>query len=357
MKVGTNLSTFEKCNGLYLTYFSTRPSEGKYYAIDVFIIVLNILLSIIGSAANGTIIAAYFRNQRLRCQHTMLMCFLSCTNFTVTAILQPLFIITRFGNLFAINHCAVWSINSLLSFICLSVSLLCLVFISLERFAILRYAFRYKLIVTHRRIKLALCSAWFLVLLVAVLHITIAVKEVTFIFYAVLSLFSVVICISVLVSTEQQLRRHRSSIRHNQTANMSKAQMKAQKKIVYSTRTAFALGAILLACYLPGMLMLTYEGFFEQTKPDYFLIVRPCVITLMYVNSALDPCMVLWRNQEIRTTATHIFDRTKWVGSPSTTEEPTRRTKLRASGSSYGKESRVFDGSADQNVRLKTSQN
>ena len=319
MEGDTNLSSFEPCNGIYLTYFSRRPSAGKYYTTDVFVIVINILLSIVGSAANGAIIVAYFRNQRVRNEHTMLMCVLSCTNFTVTAVLQPLFVTTKFGNIFAVNLCGVWSINSLLSFICLCVSLLCLVFISLERFAVLRYPCRYKVIVTRRRITVAVCCAWSLVLLIAVLHLTTAVHEVTFTFYAILSLFSVVICVSTLASTERILRHHRRSIRHDQTANMSNAQIKAQKKIVFSTRTTFGIAGILIACYVPGMLMLTYEGFFKVTDFDFYLIVRPCVITLMYVNSALDPCMVLWRNREIRTTAVNIFDRTKWGGSISVT--------------------------------------
>lgn len=317
MEGDTNLSSFERCNGLYLTYFSRRPSEGKYYTIDVFVIVINILLSIVGSAANGAIIAAYLRNQRLRNEHAMLMCVLSSTNFIVTAILQPLFISTKFGKLFAVNFCVVWSVNSLLSFICLSVSLLCLVFISLERFAVLRYPCRYKLIVTRRRIKIAVCCAWSLVLIMAVLHLIIAVRKVTYIFYAILALCSIVIGMSLLAVTEIKLRHHRRSIRHSQTANMSNAQIKAQKKIACSTRTTLVIAGILIACYLPGMLMLTYEGFHEVMYLDFYMITRPWVITLMYVNSALDPCMVLWRNREMRTTATNIFDRTKWVSSTS----------------------------------------
>ncbi len=312
-----NFTRFARCNGLYVTYYSRYPAEGIYLAIDVFVIIANISLSVLGSIANGTIIAAYFRNKRLRNEHTMLLCFLASTDFTVTAVTQPLFVIAKFGNLLAaFDHCLLWSINSLISFTCLCASLLSLVLISFERFAVLHYACRYKLIVTRRRIKLAVCCSWFIVLIVATLHVIIRVHQITFLFYAILSLFSVVISLSLGAWTEKLLRHHRNSMKGNQSV-MNHAQMKAQKKLVRSTRTAFFIGGTLIACYLPGMAMLVYEGIYETTNPDFYFIVRPCVITFMYVNSALDPCVVLWRNREIRQTATHIFDRTKWGGSTS----------------------------------------
>ena len=318
MEQDTNLTSFARCNGLYITYYSRYPAEGVYFAINVFVIIANISLSVVGSVANGTIIAAYFRNKRLRNEHTMLLCVLACTNFTITAFLQPLFITTKFGNLLAtFDPCLLWNINSIISFVCLSVSMLNLVLISLERFAVLHYAYRYKMIVTRRRIKIAVCCAWFLVLAMACLHVIIRVQQVTFLFYAVLSLFSVVICLSLGIWTEKLLRHHRKSIKQTQTANMDKAQIKAQKKLARSTRTAFLIGATLVACYLPGIIMLVYEVVYETTNPAFYLIVRPCVITFIYVNSALDPCLVLWRNRDIRQTATHIFDRAKWGGSTS----------------------------------------
>ncbi|XP_028408952.1 melanocyte-stimulating hormone receptor-like [Dendronephthya gigantea] len=313
-----NASIFIRCDGLYITYYSRYPSEGIYRSIDLLVIVTNILLSVIGSIANGAIIAAYYRNKRLRNEHNMLLCVLACTDIIVTAILQPLFVITKFGNLLAsFDSCVLWNINSLVSYVCLCVSMLCLVLISMERFAVLYYACRYKTIVTHRRIKVGVCCSWLLVLLVACLHITVRVHQVTFMFYAILSLFSIVICVYLGVYTEKLLRHHRKSIKHNQGVTMNRNQIKAQKKTVLLTRTAYFIGGTLLACYLPGIVMLVYEGVKYSTDPDFYFIVRPCIITLMYVNSALDPCLVLWRNREIRETAAHVFDRTRWGGSNS----------------------------------------
>ena len=314
----TNLTRFGRCRGLYITYYAKLSVEGTYLAIDVTVIIVNIALSVVGSIANGTLIAAYFRNKRLRSEHTMLLSTLACTDFMVTAVAQPLFVVTKVGNLVAtFDHCMLWSINSLMSFICLCVSLLSLVLISLERFAVLRYACQYKQIVTHRRIKLAVCCSWFLVLLIAALHVIVRVHQITFLFYSVLSLCSVTICISLGVWTENLLRHHRKSIKQTQTVTKNRNQIKAQKKIARSTRTTFFIAGTLMACYLPGMTMLVYEGLYETTNPNFYFIVRPCVITFMYVNSALDPCLVLWRNRELRLTATHIFDRTKWAGSTS----------------------------------------
>ena len=314
----TNSSRFSKCNGMYITYYSRQPSEGVYFIIDILVIIVNISLSIIGSIANGTLIAAYFRNKRLRNEHNTLICSLSCTDFTVTAILQPLFVITKFGNVLAtFDHCFLWSVNSLISFICLSVSLLSLVFISLERFAVLHYACRYKLIVTHRRIKIAVCSAWTLVLFIASLHIFIRVHQITFIFYAIIALLSVVLSFSLSIWTKKLLRHHRRSIKYNQTAHRTKEQIKAEKKVIRLTTTVLFIAATLIACYIPGTVMLLYEGIYETTNPDFYFIIRPCVITFMYVNSALDPCFILWRNTEIRQTAKNIFDRSKMGGSTS----------------------------------------
>ena len=318
MEGDSNLTRFSRCNGLYITYYSKFPSEGTYLAIDVAVIIVNITLSILGSTANGTLIAAYCRNKRLRSEHTMLLCTLACTDFAITAVAQPLFVVTKIGNVLAtFDHCMLWGINSLISFICLCVSLLSLLLISLERFAVLHYACRYKLIVTRRRIKIAVGCSWFIVLFVASLHIIIRIHQITFLFYAIVALFSVIISISLGVWTENLLRHHRKSIKQTQTANMNRNQIKAQKKLARSTRTTFFIAGTLIACYLPGMSMLVYEGVYETSNPNFYFIVRPCVITFMFVNSALDPCLVLWRNREIRQTATHIFDRTKWAGSNS----------------------------------------
>lgn len=311
-------SSFIRCDGMYTTYYSRYPAQGIYFTMDVFVVVVNILLSILGSFANGTIIAAYFRNNRLRSEHTFLLCSLVCTDFVVTAVLQPIFITLRLGNMLAaFDHCLLWDINSLLSFICLCVSLLCLALLSMERFAVLHYACRYKLIVTRRRIKVAVSCAWFLVLTVACAHVIFRVPQVAFLFYAILSLFTVVLTVSLIAWTEKLIRYHRRSIKHNQSATMNASQVKAKKKLIRSTKTAYLVAGTLLACYLPGMIMFFYEGIYETKNPDFYFITRPCVITFMYVNSAIDPFLVLWRNQDIRTTATYIFDRTKWGGSTS----------------------------------------
>lgn len=311
-----NQSDVIHCDGLYITYYSKYPAKGREFVINVSIIAANVLLSILGSVANMAIMLSYYRNKRLRSEHTMLLCILATIDFTITAVLQPLFVVARFSVILGtFDHCKLWNMNCLSSLVCINISMLLLIFLYVERFIALRFSYRYKLIVTRSRIAIAVFGAWLLVLGIVFLEIFRDAPTPLYLLYAILTVLTVFVCLSLGLWTENLLRRHRKTIKRTQTASLSQAQIKARKKTKRLTRTAQLISTTLLACYIPCAIAATYEVLYDEKNLWYYEIVRPCVVTLLYINSALDPCVLLWRNHDMRKTAIHLFDNTCWVSS------------------------------------------
>ena len=119
-KHGINFLEDNACD----SFFSDIFNENKNTVILYATIVINILLSLLGTVANGLIILAYCRNRRLRTIQNLIFFLLAFTDISVTAFLQPMLLAVNLGGLFGFtDSCYIYTICGLLSFVCVKACL------------------------------------------------------------------------------------------------------------------------------------------------------------------------------------------------------------------------------------------
>ena len=214
----------------------------------IFIIIVNILIAMIGIVANGLIITAYCQNRRLRNIRNFIFLALALTDFSVTAFLQPLFIAGNIAALQGLQICLIWSLTSICAFICINLSLITLLILSLQSFITLAYPYRYQNFITKYRLKIIVFFSWILVISITIILSFLNKERFAVLGSIVLALLTVFTVIYTWIWTYKLVTRHRRAIETTHTPSTSK--IVAEKKVLRSTVTAAVVISSLLACYI-----------------------------------------------------------------------------------------------------------
>ena len=227
-------------------------------------------------------------------------------SLSVTAFVQPIYVVAVLHEVLCEQHCLLWDIASLSTMIFVYLSLATMVILSVQSYLTLAYSYHCQNIVTMRRLKITvICSS------VCIVAATFAVK-----FNSPLQIYLTVLIISSTISivvftwiwTCRLVARHRKAIEATQTP--SAREIVSKKKILRSTVTALAVILSLLCCYLFGLCFIFFKLLLNAWKidGDTNSILAAAVATLMYLNSLLNPCLVFWRNSSFREEIKNMFN-------------------------------------------------
>jgi hypothetical protein len=286
---------YDLCN----SFFSKIVIEKGYTTALSATIVINILLSIFGTVANGLIILAYCRNSRLRTIQNFIFLLLAFTDLSVTALVQPMLVVVNLGGIFgSTNSCVLLRVCALLSFVCVNLSLTTMVILSLQSFITLAYPYRYKTIITKFRLKITFFASWIFIL--SLTPIIAFQKKTRIAVYGslVIILSSISIVVFTWIWTCRLVARHRRDIRANQ--NPSTPENVTKKKIIRSTVTAIVIISSLLGCYFFFVILLLYDAVNMGYDGSNSYVPWMVSITLVYSNSLINPCLVFRRNSELK---------------------------------------------------------
>ena len=92
--------------------------------------VINIIIAIFGTVANGLIIMAYSRNLRLRTIQNTIFFLLALTDIGVTSFVQPIYVITELKKI----TCFLWNVHVVSSFLFVALSLVTIIILSLHSY-------------------------------------------------------------------------------------------------------------------------------------------------------------------------------------------------------------------------------
>ena len=274
-------------------------------ALQTALVMVNIAASFFGTLANGIVIMAYYRNHRLRTVQNSIFMLLAITDFSVTAFLQPIYVISILSGLLGNNMCTLQAVYIVLSFLFVELSLVTIVILSLQSSITLAYPYHYHSIITKRRLIVVFVASWLSVLLksLAIFRFSRVVYYGTY-FILFLTIFVVVI---TWCWTCKLVARHRKAIQNTQTPSSS--ENVAKKKVLRSTVTAFVIISSLLACYLLKVCMFFFREPLNAARFDHttYVVLWSLSVTLMHLNSLLNPCLVFWRSTPFRQAAKNIF--------------------------------------------------
>ena len=255
----------------------------------------NALLIPIYIAGNVLVLAAVWRNPSLRTPSTILLCSLAVSDLFVGFLVLPVRIAIARAILSGSSPYSRLS----QAFLVLTIQLCCvsletMTAISVDRYLALRYHMRYPNMMTYRRATSVAATFWCKNVIFSLLSIwkTNAIILVLVVFVA-LCLFISSITYSAIYRI---VRRHQHQIHAQQQAVQSmNAEQNRNLQAKKRALNTFIYYICMLLCYFPStvstLISMTYKE--HRNISSYFY-------TIMFMNSAINPFLYIWRNREIR---------------------------------------------------------
>lgn len=287
-------------------WIATQPSSILYKTLTVCFSIANIVLSLCGTTANVLIILSYCRCRNLRVVQNTLFALLAVTDLTITALVQPIYIVANLQSVISIYDCGLWFVIYVISCLCLALSLVTVTILSLHSFVTLAFPYHYQRLVPYLKALIALSWASFVI--VVSLLVCFASQRVFTTAGAGLIVFTILTVTVTWLWTYKLIRRHRRRIATSQTPTNFTGNLVARWRVLRSTTTAYMVVGGLITCYALGFARLIYEVNMSRENWEILeYVLRPMSTTFMYGNSLLNPCLVLWRNTEFRKAAKRIL--------------------------------------------------
>ncbi|XP_020603939.1 melanocyte-stimulating hormone receptor-like [Orbicella faveolata] len=268
--------------------------------------VINSLLSITAFLGNVLIIAALQKVQSLHPPSRLLLSCLAITDLCVGLIAQPLYASFLLSQKHS-KHCYyVAVLSNTIAAISCGVSLLTLTVISVDRLLVLLLNLRYRQVVTLRRVKLLVVSFWlssFAFAIILYLYHDIAIR---------IMYINMLLCIVTFtfcyIKIHLTLKHHQAQVQeeaHQQpNGGGPSINIVLYRKTVSST---LWLQMTLLACYIPYGIISIFA--LTGLRSPTFDLAWDSTLTLLFLNSTLNPFLYQWKIRHLRQAVTGMVKR------------------------------------------------
>ena len=279
-------------NGLTARYSNNDPNKNTLETVMVINCVLNAPLMLISILGNALVLAAIIKTPSIRSTSMHMLCSLAASDLLVGLISQPLYIASELSKESSLAKAMITIGYSF----CL-VSLATVTAISVDRYVALHYHMRYATLVTYSRVRYTLVIVWITSLLVNSVYFLNIDR-------LLLMLSDVISGILLLISTFSYfriylvVRRHHSQIHAQQQAvqTVSAKNGARMMRLKQSALNTFVFYIVLISCYFPMYIILTLHGTsYKKWQPQWNF-----AITLVFMNSAINPFLYCWRIRELR---------------------------------------------------------
>nr|XP_058965259.1 melanocortin receptor 4-like [Pocillopora verrucosa] len=293
----------------YERLFCSQELTTGIHGYLIFLSVFNFLLAIFSSLGNILILIALYKETSLHAPSKLFLRSLATTDFLVGVISEPLTItywISAVRKRW--DECYNTFFTSIIvGYLLCGISLLTMTAISVDRLLALSLRVRYKQIVTLNRARAIVLVFWIFCAVCSVMHahdsrITTWYTHITIPVCFVTSILS-------YTTIFWKLHRHETQVRGNiiqpeQSSNSSSGPLHISRyrKGVFSE---MCLQLAVAVCYLPHGIttaLWTYRG-----RSSSVTVLRQFTVTLVYVNSALNPLLYCWKIREVRQSVKDII--------------------------------------------------
>ena len=284
---------------------SNNKGSTASQSIFVFLPALNIFLSITASLGNAFILIALHKVTSVHPPTKLLFRCLAVTDLWVGVIVQPIYVMILldvYAATITINSSITHyfgEIQRALSLALCGVSVFASTAISVDRFVALKMGIRYRQVVSLMRVRTAITCFWLIGILVGLLSClwSLVIAYIIAVIFAVLS-----VVISAFFYTKIYLRLHQHQ---TQVEHVHQGQTNRQGNPLFITqykKTVYSIAWVQLAmvvCYVPfisSAIILMLKGWWGVSAG----IVWHSTVTLVYLNSSLNPILYCWRITEVR---------------------------------------------------------
>ena len=275
---------------------------GKYLAVSVPICITNIFLLVFILLGNVGVIMAYCWDKTLQTVPNLLLITLAISDVVVGLTAEPLFVTILIRDMMGLRpSCSLSLLSSLSNKFCGGVSMMTVsLVISSERYLAIVHPLKHRRLVTKARIKLVLFSLWFLLFL---LNCTLLLRISYKVYYLVLSAIipiGVVVtafaCYAILNKWNTSRSRQISIGNANRPNPRAGSVLSLERKDFKIAVTMFFIMGAIVFCYAPLLGALIYVQI-EGMNEIYLKYLYPNVVTLVYLNSFLNPIIYCLRNR------------------------------------------------------------
>ena len=282
-----------------LRYFVCTLQEGP----TVFYAALNIFLSISASLGNSLILITLHKVATIHPPTKLLFQNLAVTDLCVGFISQPLCVTYLLIAVTKINYHHVLfyvdSVQHASSFILCGASFLTSTAISVDRLLALLFGLRYRHVVTLRRVRVVIVCFW-ITGVAGVFLLFCSSRKISFLVANVFAVLCVFISVVSYAKIFLTLRKHQAQIRdgHRGQANRGGIPLNIARYKKSVSSIAWVQLA-LVVCYLPFIVSVVAIHVTEWSGTSASLIWISA-ITLLYLNSSLNPILYCWKIKGIR---------------------------------------------------------
>ena len=261
--------------------------------------VLNALLIPTCIAGNVLVLAAVWRNPSLHTPSTILLCSLAVSDLLVGFLALPVNIAIALTPLSRVSsYLRLSQARMFLNIQLCGVSLETMTAISVDRYLALRYHMRYPNMMTSRRATCVAATFWCKNFILSLLSIW---KKNTILLVAVVVVALCLFISSITYNAIYRIVRHHQHQIHAQQQAVQSINAEQNLKIQAKKHAVntFIYYICMLLCYFPVAVFTLIKVTYEQHWNIMIIISLYCY-TIMFMHSAINPFLYIWRNREMR---------------------------------------------------------
>ena len=274
--------------------------------------VFNIFLSYTAFMLNIVTIYAIHKTATMPKTLKTLLLSLACSDVAVGLFSQPLYTFSLINGLRLRNTgCITKQLATILSYLFSTASFLGVVAVSVDRFLAVHLHLRYQELVSHMRVVVMVVSIWvysgFLSLMKfwGPFNASNLIRTIT-------GAFGFIITLVVYIKIYQTVRRHKNHIQSMQIRDEAQsAEIKNLTVLIKSTVGIFYVYIMFLICYLPFTICMAVIQIYGLNIALKKLLLYS--LTLMYLNSSLNPIIYCWKMRHIRHAIIDILRKMSWI--------------------------------------------
>ena len=274
--------------------------------------VFNIFLSYTAFMLNIVTIYAVYKTSTMPKTLKTLLLSLACSDVAVGLFVQPLYTFFLINclrlDIRGCNTQQVWVISGKLFS---AASFLGVVAVSIDRFLAVHLHLRYQELVSHMRVVVVVVSIWVynafvsLIILWRPFNAWNLIRTIT-------AAFGFIITLVVYIRIYQTVRRHKNHIQSMQIRDEAQSEeIKNLTVLIKSTVGIFYVYLVFLICYLPYFICMAVIQIYGSNIALKKLLLYS--LTLMYLNSSLNPVIYCWKMRHIRHAIIDILRKMPWI--------------------------------------------
>ena len=273
--------------------------------------VFNIFLTHTAFMLNIVTIYAIQKTSTMPKNLKTLLLSLACSDVAVGLFSQPLYTFFLINWLRLHNPgCNYQQVRTILSGVFSNASFLGVVAVGVDRFLAVYFHLRYRELVTYMRVAVVVISVWLCSAFVSLMILWGPLSAQDFI-STISAVFGFVITLVVYIRIYLNVRRHKNRIQSVQIRNEAQSkEIKNLTVLIKSTIGIFYVYLVFLICYLPFIIckvVIRIYGSSIVLKKLYLFS-----LTLMYLNSSLNPVIYCWKMRHVRHTIMDILRKMSW---------------------------------------------